>query len=132
MLVGPEGPLDARIVIIGEAPGVEEERTGRPFIGGSGQILSQVLAKAGIDRSQCYITNIMQIRPPQNDFGYFYEDKKRNNPSRLLVDGITRLEGELSRLRPNVIVPLGTEPLRAVTGLRSIEKWRGSILSSRH
>ncbi len=133
MLCGPEGPLNARIVIIGEAPGVEEERLGRPFIGGSGQILSQVLAKAGIDRSQCYITNVMTIRPPQNDFGYFYEDKKRNNPSRLLVDGITRLEGELARLTGKyVIMPLGTEPLRAVTGLRSIEKWRGSILTSRH
>lgn len=133
MLVGSEGPLNAKIVIIGEAPGAEEERFGRPFIGGSGQLLSQVLAKAGIDRSQCYITNIMQIRPPNNDFGYFYEDKQRNRPSKLLVDGISRLEGELARLTSkHIILPLGTEPLRAVTGLRSIEKWRGSILSSRH
>jgi uracil-DNA glycosylase family 4 len=131
MIVGPEGPLNAKIVIIGEAPGAEEEKAGRPFIGGSGQILSQVLAKAGIDRNQCYITNIMQVRPPGNDFGLFYDDTKRANPGKLLASGIERLHQELSGLRPNIILPLGSEPLRAITGHRSIEKWRGSILDTR-
>jgi uracil-DNA glycosylase family 4 len=130
MLVGAEGPLDAKIVLIGEAPGAEEEKQGKPFVGGSGQLLNQVLSGAGIDRSRCYVTNIMQVRPPSNNFASFYEDSKRQNPSSLLLAGLERLRGELSRLQPNVIVPLGAEPLRAVTGLHSIEKWRGSILSS--
>lgn len=133
MIVTGEGPLSAKIVIIGEAPGQQEEECGRPFVGGSGQLLSQVLAKAGIDRSQCYITNIMQVRPPGNNFGLFYDDpSRRQSPSKMLQQGIERLGQELSRLSPHIIVPLGSEPLRAVTGLRSIEKWRGSILDSRH
>lgn len=130
MLVGSEGPIDAKIVIIGEAPGQEEENSGRPFVGGSGQLLDQVLNKVGLPRGRCYLTNIMQIRPFKNDFGQFYEDKKRTNPSGLLQEGIRRLHAELRQLKPNVIVPVGSEALRAVTGLRSIEKWRGSILDS--
>lgn len=131
MLVQGEGPLDAKIVIIGEAPGYEEEKVGRPFIGGSGQLLDQILGANGINRRQCYVTNIMQVRPPGNDFGVFYDDpKKRSSPSSLLLDGIRRLGDELRQVRPNIIIPLGSEPLRAVTGLRSIEKWRGSIVSS--
>lgn len=131
MIVKGEGPLDAKIVIVGEAPGREEENMGRPFVGGSGQLLNQCLSEAGIPRSRCYVTNIMEIRPVGNDFGCFYTDKKRSTPTTLLQEGIRRLESELNRLHPNVIVPLGDEPLRAITGLRGIGKWRGSVLSSR-
>lgn len=133
MLCQSEGPLDAKIVLIGEAPGREEELSGRPFVGGSGQLLSQCLAKAGIDRGRVFVTNIMNIRPPGNDFGAFYEDsKQRRNPSRMLLDGYTKLGCDLERIRPNIIVPLGNEPLRAITNLYSIGKWRGSILTSRY
>lgn len=65
--VNGEGPLDPRIVLIGEAPGAEEERLGRPFIGRSGQLLRNTLAKYNIDvAEECYITNVVKCRPPDN------------------------------------------------------------------
>lgn len=130
MIVNGFGPLDAKIVIIGEAPGVEEERTGQPFVGASGHLLNQVLARIGINRNECYITNVVKTRPPNNDFGVLYEDKKKTIPSPLLLQSITNLHGELRNLRPSLIIPLGGEALRAVTNKIGIDKWRGSILPS--
>lgn len=61
-----EGPEDARVMIVGEAPGAEEERTGRPFVGRSGNLLTEILAAAGLDRSHIFITSVCKCRPPQN------------------------------------------------------------------
>lgn len=132
-IVPPSGPLDAKIVFIGEAPGREEESQGRPFVGASGHLLERVLEKIGINRHECYFTNVVKVRPPSNDFSSFYEDgERRRVPSSLLSSSISSLHTELQKLRPNVLVPLGSEPLRAVLGDRpgGISAWRGSILSS--
>lgn len=61
-----EGPADARLMIIGEAPGEEEDRQGRPFVGRSGQLLDRMLAAIGLERDQVYITNTLYWRPPGN------------------------------------------------------------------
>src|SRR5438477_12690555 len=61
-----EGSHDAEIVFIGEAPGKNEAKTGRPFIGAAGKILNQMLEEIGIKREDVYITNIVKDRPPQN------------------------------------------------------------------
>lgn len=61
-----EGSHDAKIMFIGEAPGKNEAEQGRPFCGASGRILDELLASAGIDRKEVYITNIVKDRPPQN------------------------------------------------------------------
>jgi len=95
MIVKPTGPSNAKIAIVGEAPGKEEDRSGRPFVGGAGRILNVMLSEAGIDRRDCYITNVMDIRPVNNDFGEFYEDKSRKVPSKALIDGRDRLKKEL-------------------------------------
>lgn len=58
-----EGPTDAKLMIIGEAPGSEEERAGRPFVGQSGKLLNALLKKAGVDRSEVYVTNALKCRP---------------------------------------------------------------------
>lgn len=129
-MVPGKGPKDAKIVFVGEAPGVDEERLGEPFIGASGNLLNDMLAKAGIDRNACYLTNVMKIRPPNNDFGVFYVDRNRIQPTPQLLDGITYLYKEIRSIRPNVICTLGSEALRAVTNRRNISSWRGSILSS--
>lgn len=124
------GPPNAKIAFVGEAPGADEELTGIPFTGSSGKLLNDFLAKAGIARQDCYLTNVVKQRPPNNAFGVFYEDDKRIVPSELLTKSIQSLYDELRRIQPNVICALGGEPLRALTGRRSISNWRGSILDS--
>jgi uracil-DNA glycosylase family 4 len=61
-----EGQLSAKIMFIGEAPGRSEDEKGRPFVGAAGRILDELLKKAGIERSQVFITNIVKCRPPNN------------------------------------------------------------------
>jgi len=60
------GNPNARVLFVGEAPGAEEDRLGRPFVGRSGQYLTEVLARCGVARSDVYITNIVKCRPPGN------------------------------------------------------------------
>ncbi|MEL6151586.1 MAG: uracil-DNA glycosylase, partial [Chloroflexota bacterium] len=61
-----QGAHDAKIVFIGEAPGENEAKTGRPFCGASGRVLDELLASVGIDRETVYVTNIVKDRPPKN------------------------------------------------------------------
>ncbi len=61
-----EGPLDAEVMFIGEAPGVNEDRQGRPFVGAAGQFLEELLAAAGLSRQTVYICNVLKCRPPGN------------------------------------------------------------------
>lgn len=126
------GPKDAKIVILGEAPGKNEASVGQPFVGKSGKLLTHLLAQAGILREQCYITNVVKERPPGNDISS-YIDLKRKNP-KVSDKGqhyLRLLEGELRKLNPNVIVPTGNVGLWALTGNRGITKWRGSIIADR-
>jgi len=122
------GPLTAKICIIGEAPGKEEEIRGIPFVGASGRLLDEMLMRNGINRAEVRVMNLINIRPPRNDFGFFYLDKKRTTPKPILAASIERLKTELKRIKPNVILVLGNEPLKALTGRIGITKWRGSIL----
>lgn len=66
MFVDGEGPVPCNFLILGEAPGAEEERQGRPFVGASGQLLDRAMEAAGIERGQVYITNAYKLRPPGN------------------------------------------------------------------
>ncbi len=61
-----EGPENAEIMFIGEAPGFHEDRQGRPFVGAAGKLLDELLATIGIQREQVYIANVIKCRPPQN------------------------------------------------------------------
>lgn len=135
----PSGPCPARIMIVGEAPGEEEARTGNPFEGYSGQELTRMLAEAGISRSTCFITNVVRVRPPGNDIGAFIAEKKKDvtpdhrflRDKRVLppvVDGMAMLEREIALCQPNVIIALGNVALWALTGNWGITSWRGSLL----
>jgi len=129
MIVPGEGPSRAKIVFVGEAPGKDEELKGRPFVGASGRLLDACLARAGINRRVCYITNVVKQRPPRNDFSSFYRDKSRREPSTFLLKSIEALREEIQSRSPNVVCCLGAEALRALVGRPlSIEKWRGSII----
>src|SRR3954454_17875239 len=61
-----EGPADARVILIGEAPGSNEDQQGRPFVGAAGKFLQEVLASAGMARDEVFITNVVKSRPPGN------------------------------------------------------------------
>jgi len=65
-LVFADGNPEARVMLIGEAPGADEDRLGKPFVGVSGQLLDRMLAAIGLDRQSAYITNIIFWRPPGN------------------------------------------------------------------
>jgi uracil-DNA glycosylase len=61
-----DGPSDAKVMLIGEAPGKNEDKQGKPFVGAAGKILNSLLEKGNIDRSKVYITNVVKCRPPGN------------------------------------------------------------------
>jgi DNA polymerase len=61
-----EGPIDAEIMFIGEAPGANEDKQGRPFVGAAGQFLEELLAAASLTRDEVYICNVLKCRPPGN------------------------------------------------------------------
>jgi DNA polymerase len=65
-LVMGDGNADADIVFIGEAPGKKEDEQGLPFVGAAGKFLNEMLAQAGMERSDVYITNVVKYRPPNN------------------------------------------------------------------
>lgn len=131
-IVKPIGPLHAKIMLVGEAPGLEESRSGIPFVGSSGKILNYILQDAGVDRAACRITNVVNVRPPGNNFGVFYEDKSKRIPTAELLRHRQRLYKEVESTNPNVIVAIGAEALKALTPHQYITKWRGSIIATNH
>mgnify|MGYP000322989317 CR=1 FL=1 len=116
------GPLDAKIFILGEAPGADEDYFGQPFVGKSGEFLTHCLDLAGIDRSLCRIGNVCNYRPDHNDFKLLLS-------SRELAEGRQELDFYLASQRPRVIIALGNEALRYLRGHPGISDWRGSVLS---
>jgi uracil-DNA glycosylase len=142
-MVKPDGPIPSRTMVVGEAPGVEEEREGVPFVGQSGQELNRMLREAGINRSECFITNVARVRPQGNDISTFFGTKteaaasphlyvhiKDKYVKQPIVDGCNLLEKEIKMVKPNVIIALGNTALWALTGLWGIQRWRGSMLHS--
>lgn len=135
------GPVPARIMIVGEAWGAEEERTGQPFQGASGQELNRMLHEAGILRSECYVTNLVNARPANNDISTWIPLKKKEITSKhvplrdkmvmpIVVEGFNGLKAEINAVQPNVIIALGNSALWALTGKSGIGRWRGSLLRS--
>lgn len=122
--IGSQGPANAKIAIVGEAPGAEEERLGLPFIGGAGALLNSLLSQVGIDRAECYVTNVIKVRPPKNDL------KLLSTLGLTLEEFLPELQRELREVKPNVVVALGGHALRALCSQHSIMNWRGSIMES--
>lgn len=126
------GPLDAKIVMVGEAPSVEEERVGRPFIGQSGELLTNIMHGLGISREMVYITNVVKERPPGNKIELFIKfDKGNVFTTKKYTEYENLLYEELSRTNANVYVAIGSVALYALTRLGLITKRRGSILEGR-
>jgi len=99
-----EGNLQARIMLIGEAPGANEDKTGRPFCGAAGKILDELLAFVDIKRKDIYIANILKCRPPGN-----------RPPQTLEIKACTPfLERQIEMIKPEIISPLGNFAARFI------------------
>ncbi len=97
-----EGPEDARLMIVGEAPGEDEDLSGRPFVGRAGQLLDKILESVDLDRDGLYVTNLVKRRPPGN-----------RNPTQAEIDASSGILLEQIRIiRPRVIATLGNVPTR--------------------
>lgn len=115
-LVFGEGDPDANLVIIGEAPGEDEDREGRPFVGRAGQLLDRILESARIEREDIYITNILKYRPPGN----------RNPKPEEITASTPLLLEQLQLIRPQIIGTLGNFPTQFFAGTKDgITKTRG-------
>lgn len=148
----PTGPIPADIMIVGEAPGEQEEKAGEPFVGASGQLLTSMLHAVGITRSSCFITNVCRHRPPfnpvkkvPNDITMWMSDNVKNpHPEEGWVrlqdqwvhphvkEGYDLLYKELAMVQPRLCIALGNTSTWALTGHWGVSKWRGSRLTPTH
>jgi len=122
-VVNSDGPKDAKIAIIGEAPGSYEDRSGKPFQGPAGTVLEQCLHSAGITRSQVYVTNVVNVRPNKNIIAPYWTEK--GGFSELGQTHVNRLKAELEEVDAQILVPMGNVPLSALLGTSGITKLRG-------
>lgn len=113
-----EGQISAKIMFIGEAPGRSEDEKGRPFVGAAGRILDNLLNKAGIERSQVFITNIVKCRPPNNRVPE--EDE--------LTSCRPYLDRQIALIKPKVICILGRTAYASILGGSSMTANRGKIV----
>jgi uracil-DNA glycosylase len=113
-----EGQLAAKIMFVGEAPGRSEDEKGRPFVGAAGRILDDMLKKAGIERSQVFITNVVKCRPPNNRVPE--EDES--------VACRPYLDRQIELIGPKVICILGRTAYSSLLGGGSITANRGKIV----
>ncbi|WP_371135225.1 uracil-DNA glycosylase family protein [Tabrizicola sp.] len=117
-----DGNPQARVLILGEAPGAEEDREGRPFVGRAGQLLDRMFAAIGLSRSSAdadsalYITNVMPWRPPGN---------RDPEPAEIAMM-LPFVERHIALVDPKVIVVVGNTPLFALTGAKGILRARGT------
>lgn len=91
------GSVNARLMIIGEAPGAEEDRRGEPFVGRAGKLLDEMLRAVGLDREQVYIANVLKCRPPNNRDPSADEAKQCRD----------HLDQQISLLNPRIILAVG-------------------------
>src|SRR4029079_10924792 len=100
-LVTGEGPGDAEVMVVGEAPGRFEDEQGRPFVGRAGQLLDELLREAGLTRGDVFITNVVKARPPGT----------RDPTKAEVAHWMPVLEAQLALVAPRLIVPLGRHAL---------------------
>jgi DNA polymerase len=110
------GDPQARCMIIGEAPGAEEDKRGEPFVGRAGQLLNAMLRAIGMSREAVYIANIVKCRPPKN----------RDPKPEEMVACSTYLHRQIALIRPRVILAVGRVAAQHLTGSTSpIGRMRG-------
>jgi uracil-DNA glycosylase family 4 len=114
-VVPGEGPENANILFIGEAPGWYEDQSGRPFVGSAGQFLEQLLGMINLKRNQVFIANVIKCRPPEN-----------RDPMPGEIQACSKwLERQMELLKPKVVVTLGRFSMAKYFPNESISKVHG-------
>ncbi len=122
-----EGSHWTKIVFVGEAPGYNEDKSGRPFCGAAGKVLDKLLASIGLDRKQIYICNVLKCRPPGN-----------RNPSQKEIQACSPyLQTQIKTINPDVICTLGNYSTKFIfekyglgAKIQGISKIHGKIYSA--
>ena len=134
-LVFADGNPEAQIMLVGEGPGEQEDKQGKPFVGRAGQLLDRMLAAIGLDRTKVYIANMVPWRPPGN----------RNPTPDELAQCAPFLHRQVELVNPKLVVTLGNVPTQSlfatsqgITRMRGqwktleIHNWRGPVLPTLH
>jgi len=119
LAVPGDGKTSARVMLIGEAPGREEDETGNPFVGAAGRFLDHVLEGTGINRDDLFITNIVKCRPPNN-----------RTPRAGEVETCTSnyLFEQIELINPALIMLLGGVAAKKMLGVKSVNEARGRVI----
>lgn len=113
-----DGNPDSDLMFVGEAPGMNEDKIGRPFVGAAGKLLDQLLDSIGLDRGKCVICNVIKCRPPDN----------RNPEPDEIATCSPYLKAQIEFIKPTVIVALGNFATRFILERQlSITRARGQI-----
>jgi DNA polymerase len=117
-----EGDPHAAVLFIGEGPGAEEDRSGRPFVGPAGKLLDAMIFALGLERREVYITNVVKCRPPGN----------RDPEEEEMAACAAFLDRQIELIKPRLIVSLGKPAARRLTGSsKTITALRGRWASYR-
>jgi uracil-DNA glycosylase family 4 len=117
-MVPGEGSASAAVMLVGEAPGANEDRLGRPFVGRAGMLLEELLSAAGLERDAVWITNVVKARPPGN----------RDPKATEVAHCMPWLEAEVALIRPRIVVPLGRHALRHFAPAAQLAGVHGTLL----
>jgi uracil-DNA glycosylase len=119
LAVPGEGKASARVMLIGEAPGREEDETGHPFVGAAGRFLDHALEGTGINRDDLFITNIVKCRPPNN-----------RTPRAGEIETCTSnyLFEQIKLIAPALIMLLGGVAAKKMLGVKSVNEARGRVI----
>lgn len=117
-----EGPCDAEVMLVGEAPGAEEDLSGRPFVGRAGKVLDRALAQAGLDRSKIFITSVIKCRPPGN----------RKPKTVEILECLPLLQAQIDAIKPKAIGLMGNVAAKAILGVEGVTCLHGQVFQNRY
>ena len=112
-----EGPVTARVMFVGEAPGAKEDETGRPFVGRSGELLTTMIQDIGLSRDEVFITSILKSRPPKNRTPK-QDEIKACRPF---------LEKQIELINPKIVVLLGGVAISSLIGPWKLSEAHGKV-----
>jgi DNA polymerase len=116
-----EGPTNAQLFFVGEAPGAQEDETGRPFVGRSGKLLISMIEEIGLSRADVFISSILNCRPPKN-----------RTPKRLEIE-LCRpyVEKQIELINPRIIVLLGRVAISSIVGPWKVTESHGRCFEAK-
>lgn len=138
-MLQPTGPSNARIMIVQGAPSWEDIRVNRPFEGSTGRELGKIIAEAGGNKQQCFLTSLIRTQVRSNSISTQVAQKKADiTPEHIpfrekmvlqpYLDGVDALNRDIDLVKPKIVIVFDNEVLYALTGKWGIKSWRSSIM----